>query len=207
MYLYKDCSDIPIWNFDVIYKTNDYQYLVVGYNGYDTIDIPKGANERWQEIKNEWVKLLDDNTIAYYYQLLLECVYLQTRYDVVKLLLKQIFEREMSDETLETYIVALGEWRYKWNRKADKLVELKRLLAQLKASKNKIELKTDELKQLREDNEFDAEATSLERQAVILEQVTGKNNIDVKTTSVKKWLEISKLANDINEQRRKANGK
>ena len=88
MHLYKNCGDLPIYNFDVVYKTNDFKYLVVDYNGYDDIDIPKDANERWEAIKNEWVKLLDDATTAYYYQLVLEVVYLQTRYNVVKQLLK-----------------------------------------------------------------------------------------------------------------------
>tara|TARA_R110002020_G_scaffold334555_3_gene549819 strand:+ start:9742 stop:10365 length:624 start_codon:yes stop_codon:yes gene_type:complete len=207
MYLYKDCSDIPIFNFDIIYRTNDFKYLVVGYNGYKDIKVPKGANERWQEIKKEWIKLLDNNVIAYYHQLLLECVYLETRYNVVEMLLKQIFERQMDDETLGKYKESLLEWKYKWNEKQDKYQNLKRLLNQLKSSKNKIDLKIDELKTLREENELEGEATSLERQAVVLEQVTGKNNIDIKTISAKKWLEISKMASEINEQRRKVNGK
>ena len=207
MYLYKDCSDIPIWNFDIIYKTNDFKYLVVGFDGYGDTEIPKGANERWQEIKNEWVKLMDDNTIAYYHQLLLECIYLETRYNVVEMLLKMIFQRDMDEETLNNYKDSLKEWRYIWNDKNDKYVEIKRLLKQLKGSKNKINLKIDELKKLKEEHDLSGEGTSLEKQAVILEQITGKNNIDVKTTSVSKWIEINKLATTINEQRRKANGK
>jgi len=209
-YLYKDCGDLPIFNFDVIYKTNDFQFLVVDYDGYSEVDVPKGANERWEEIKAEWVKLLDDNTIAYYYQLILECVYLETRYSVVKMLLKQIFERDMDDDTMETYIEALAQWNYNWNKKNEKLKEIKRLLNQHEGSKNKINLKLDELKVMREENGYDDDDTdkaSLEKQAVTLEQITGKNNIDIKTTSVRKWLEIGKLANDINEQTRKNNGK
>jgi len=207
MNLYKDCGDLPIRNFDIIYKTNDFNYLVVEFDGYNEVAIPKGANERWQEIKKEWVELIDDNTIAYYHQLISEVVYLQTRYDVSGMLLKEIFERTMHEETLEVYINALKEWKYIWNRKASKLVEIKRLLQQRKASENKLNLKLDELKDLQKENENDDDATTLEKQAVILEQITGKNNIDINTTSVRKWLEINKLATEINEQRRKANGK
>jgi hypothetical protein len=207
MNLYKDCGDLPIRNFDIIYKTNDFNYLVVEFDGYNEVAIPKGANERWQEIKKEWVELIDDNTIAYYHQLISEVVYLQTRYDVSGMLLKEIFERTMHEETLEVYINALKEWKYIWNRKASKLVEIKRLLQQRKASENKLNLKLDELKDLQKENENDDDATTLEKQAVILEQITGKNNIDINTTSVRKWLEINKLATEINEQRRKANGR
>jgi len=207
MNLYKDCGDLPIRNFDIIYKTNDFNYLVVEFDGYNEVAIPKGANERWQEIKKEWVELIDDNTIAYYHQLISEVVYLQTRYDVSGMLLKEIFERTMHEETLEVYINALKEWKYIWNRKASKLVEIKRLLQQRKASENKLNLKLDELKDLQKENENDDDATTLEKQAVILEQITGKNNIDINTTSVRKWLEINKLATEINEQRRRANGR
>jgi len=207
MNLYKDCGDLPIRNFDIIYKTNDFNYLVVEFDGYNEVAIPKGANERWQEIKKEWVELIDDNTIAYYHQLISEVVYLQTRYEVSGMLLKEIFERTMHEETLEVYINALKEWKYIWNRKASKLVEIKRLLQQRKASENKLNLKLDELKDLQKENENDDDATTLEKQAVILEQITGKNNIDINTTSVRKWLEINKLATEINEQRRKANGR
>ena len=208
MYLFKDCSDIPIFNFDVVYRTNDFRYLVVGWDGYEEIKVPKGANERWQDIRNEWIELLDNNTIAYYYQLVLECVYLQTRYNVVKQLLQIVWNREEWDEESERiYVGALAEWKYKWNPKEDKATEIERLLKQLKRSENKISLKLDELEKLKEEHDMDGEASTLEKQAVTLEQITGKNNIDIKTTSAKKWIEITKLAESINEQRRKANGK
>ena len=209
MHLYKNCGDLPIFNFDVVYRTNDFKYLVVDYNGYDDIVVPKDANERWEAIKNEWVKLLDDATTAYYYQLVLEIVYLQTRYNIVKQLLKIVWDREdMDDDSMKIYIGALKEWRYFWNEKATKANEVDRLLKQLKRSQNKITLKLDELEKMREDNNMDDEdASTLDKQAVTLEQITGKNNIDTRTTSVSKWVEISKLAESINEQRRKGNGK
>lgn len=208
MHLYNNCGDLPILNFDVIYKTNDFRWLVVEYNGYDDIKVPKEANERWEEIKKEWIVLLDDNTIAYYHQLVLEVIYLQTRYNVVKELLQIVWEREeMDDDTMAIYVKALGEWKYKWNSKNTKIKEIERMLKQLRASENKISLKLDELEKIRNENEYDAEVNTLEKQAVVLEQITGKNNIDISTTSVRKWVEISKLANTINEQRRKANGK
>jgi len=206
MNLYKDCSDLPIYNFDIIYKSQDFNYLVVEFDGYNEVSIPKNANERWQAIKKEWAELIDDNTVAYYHQLMSEVVYLQTRYEVSGMFLKEIFEREMHEETLEVYIEALGEWGYKWNRKAKKLVEVKRLLQQRKSSENKLGIKLDELKELQKENELAGEESSIEKQAVLLEQITGKNNIDIKTTSVKKWLEINNIANEINEERRKSNG-
>jgi hypothetical protein len=209
MHLYKNCGDLPIFNFDVVYRTNDFKCLIVDYNGYDDIVVPKDANERWEAIKNEWVELLDDATTAYYYQLVLEIVYLQTRYNIVRQLLKIVWDREdMDEDSMKIYIGALKEWRYFWNEKATKTTEVDRLLKQLKRSQNKITLKLDELEKMREENDMDNEDSStLDKQAVALEQITGKNNIDTRTTSVSKWVEITKLAETINEQRRKSNGK
>jgi len=217
MHLYKDCSDLSIKKFDIIYKTNDFRYLIVGWDGYEEIEVPKGANERWQDIRNEWIDLLDNNVIGYYYQLVLESVYLQTRYNVVKQLLNMIWMRDEFDEEAEKiYVGALAEWKYKWNPKQNKTKEMERLLKQLKRSENKIELKLDELEKLKKENDITDDVSSLEKQAVALEQITGKNNIDTETTSVnidtettsvRKWVEITKLSESINEQRRKANGK
>ena len=208
MHLYKDCSDLSIKKFDIIYKTNDFRYLIVGWDGYEEIEVPKGANERWQDIRNEWIDLLDNNVIAYYYQLVLESVYLQTRYNVVNQLLNMIWMRDEFDEEAEKiYVGALAEWKYKWNPKQNKTKEMERLLKQLKRSENKIELKLDELEKLKKENDITDDVSSLEKQAVALEQITGKNNIDPETTSVRKWVEITKLSESINEQRRKANGK
>lgn len=208
MHLYKDCSDLSIKKFDIIYKTNDFRYLIVGWDGYKEIEVPKGANERWQDIRNEWIDLLDNNVIGYYYQLVLESVYLQTRYNVVKQLLNMIWIRDEFDEESEKiYVGALAEWNYKWNPKQNKTKEMERLLKQLKRSENKIELKLDELEKLKKENDITDDVSSLEKQAVALEQITGKNNIDTEKTSVRKWVEITKLSESINEQRRKANGK
>lgn len=202
VFLYNDCSDLPIYNFDKIYNTQDLKYLVVSYDGYKSIDIPIGAKQRWVKIFDEWVKLCDSSTMFYYYQLLSQVAYLEIRYLVVKVMLYQMYSRDMSDKTLDWYIEELKEWRYFYNKENDKLLEIKRLLHLHRASTNKLGLKKSELEMMQKENGQE-EAQSLEKQAAHLEQVTGKNNIDTKITSVKKWLEIIQIANRINEQRRK----
>lgn len=201
-HLYKGCQDLSIKNFDIVYRTKDFRYLVVGFDGYKDVKVPESANERWKEIYNEWVKLIDSNTISYYHQLILEVTYLQTRYDVSKMLLFQIYNQEdMGDSDLDKYIGSLAKWDYYYDKKKDKLDEIQRLMQQNKASENKLSLKSSELKEMA--NENTEEEKSLEGQAVVLEQITGKNNIDVNTTSVTKWIEIGKLASQINERRKK----
>lgn len=207
MYLYKDCSDIPIRNFDNIYRTNDFRYLVVGWDGYEDIKPPKEANGRWNDIKNEWVKLIGDNTTSYYYNLILEVAYLRSRYTYVRILLERIFVREdMDEETILKYAEGLALWRYKWNKKSSKEDNLKRLLKQLKQSENKLSLKEEELKVLKEKNSSDEDVTSLEKQSLIIEQSLGIK-IDLKKDSIKKWVEAGKMHEQAIEQRNKANGK
>jgi len=206
MHIYNGCHDLPIWNFHMIYTTNDFRYMVVGWDGYENIKVPKGANEQWDKIKNEWIKLIDNNVIAYYNQLLLECIYLETRYEVVGKLLATILDYNMKADVLDKFKESLANWEYYWNDKNAKFVEVKRLYKQLKASKNKIKIKIDELKRLKEENDFEGEGTTLEKQAIIIESVSGVK-IDIKKDSVTKWVEACKLTEKINEQRRKANGK
>lgn len=202
--LYKDCYDLSIYNFDIIFKTKDFRYLVPGYDGYNDIDIPIGAGKRWNDIYHEWIKLSDSNTMIYYYQLLSEVAYLETRYVATQVLIYEIYTQNMNEKTLDMYIEALKVWRYFYNKDNDKLAEVERLTNQHIASKNKIGLKRSELDRMKD--EFSDNEQTLVGQAVILEQITGRNNIDIKTTSVAKWLEIGKIANNINEQRRR-NGK
>ena len=205
VHLYKDCSDLPIYNFDMVYRTQDFQYLVRGYDGYQEVKVPTDAEQRWKDIFDEWVKACDDSTITYYYQLILEVAYLETRFHLSKMLLYQIYTRypqTMSEKSLDIYIEALAKFKYHYNKENDMLDEVSRLMDQHKASENKLGLKKSELEVLRGDDDID-DIQSLEKQAVVLEQITGKNNIDIFTTSVLKWLEIGKLATRINQQRSK----
>lgn len=207
MYLYKDCSDLPIWNFHIVKNSNDFRFLVVDYDGYSEIKVPKGANERWQAIRNEWIRLIGDNEVAYFYDLILESVYLQTRYNVVKGLLERMFVRDdMVGETLELYIGMLSQWRFFWKEKLSKNDNIEKLLKQLKASQNKISLKLSEIEDLKVKYEANEDDFSLEKQKLIIEQSTGIK-IDLKKDSVKTWIEACKMHQDMVEQRRKANGK
>lgn len=206
--LYKNCSDLPIRRFDIVYRTNDLRYLCLEYDGYNEVELPKDVEERWKDIFDEWIKLCDNNTISYYYQLILEVIYLETRYLVSKELLQQIFMRypeAMDEETLDKYIKELAKWKYLYNKKNNMLDEVGRLMDQHKASKNKLGIKSSELEELRKENE-DSEPQTLEAQAIILEHITGIKT-DLDKDSVLKWIETGKLATLINEEKRKANVK
>ena len=208
MHLYKDCGDMPILNFDIVNKTGDLKYMVVGYDGYKDLKPPKGANERWQAIRKEWLELVDDSEMAYYHNLVSECIWLETRYNMVHLILENMYKRAMSPLTFKTYADGLSEWGYKWNFKNDKLSEMQKQLKISKISKNKLTLKLDELKSYRDSKNMSSEATSLYKQAVILEKAAELSySIDVKETPIAKWVEISKMAEKRQSQLKRSNGK
>jgi len=198
-FLYNDCYDLPIYNFDMVFKSKDFRFLVVGYDGYNDVGIPIGAGERWKAIFDQWVVLSDSNTLMYYYQLLSEVAYLETRYTVSKILIYEMHTQDMNEKTLDMFIEALKDWRYFYNKDNDKEKEIERLIAINKGSQNKLGIKKSELENMQKEHS-ESEKT-LVGQAVVLEQITGKNNIDIKKISVAKWLEIGKIANRINEQR------
>lgn len=206
---YKDCSYLSIWNFDMINKTKDFRYLVVGYDELNPKTEPKkneldGAEQHWTKILDEWVEIVDDNKVSLMYDLASELNYLKMREAISTMLLEQMYSRIMEDETLEKYIKALKEWEYYWDKNQEHLENIERILKEIKADKNKIGLKESEYESLQSKNE---ESQSIEKQSVIVEHILGKNNIDLKTTSVKKWYEIIKLADQVNQERKKTYGK
>jgi hypothetical protein len=179
--------------------------LVVGFDDCDEKTEPKslkGADEHWLAILDEWVALVDDNRISLIYDLSSELNYLKVREKVSLMILEQIYTREMTEETLDMYVDALMEWEYYWDANRSLLDNVERLLKEIKADKNKIGIKESEYDNLKSS---DSVEQTLEKQGVIVEQVLGKNYIDLKETSVKRWVELVKLAEEINKERK--NGK
>lgn len=205
MHLYKNCRDLSIYNFDMIYRTNDLRYLIVGYNGYDDdVDIPQGAEKRWEDIKKEWVNAIGDNTLAYKQQLMLEVNYLQVRYNLVGEVLELLEKTFLSKDTLDAYIQVLRAWNYIYNKKISVTKNIEALKNQHNFSLNRLKDKLSELDKLIDDS--DNEESSLEKQAVILAKSLEKDRIDIRVTSVLEWIELLNLVKVINAQHKK-NGK
>ena len=41
---YRNCSELPMYNFSKILETNNYAYLVVGYDGYEDAVFEESKN-------------------------------------------------------------------------------------------------------------------------------------------------------------------
>lgn len=207
MAFYKDCRYIPIWNFNMINIANDLRFLVVGFDESNDETEPKksdlkGADEHWIALLDEWVALVDDTRINMIYDLSSELNYLKIREQVSLMILEQIYTREMDEETFGMYIKSLREWEYYWNSDESLIDNLHRITREIRADRNKIGLKESEYDNLKSK---EGVSQTLEKQSVIVEQVLGKNHIDLKTTSVTRWIELVKLSEEINKDRK--NGK
>lgn len=203
---YRNCDELPIFNFYEILKTKNYAYLYLDYDGYDDMVAKDNFQDVFQDIYEEYVNLIGDNTTLIYYELIKDVLYLETRYKVVSSLMKNMTSTPMNKETRKAYIGALRKWRYKIDEKKDFGDEMIRVVRQLKASKNALKIKQSELKALREKNDNGSNLT-LVQQEVKLEQALSRNNVDTKKTSVTKWVYMIKEIEVINQANRNRNSK
>lgn len=202
---YRNCEELPIYNFYKVLDKKDFSYLVVDYNAYDKIDRNEELISLWENIYEEYLRLSKNNTMLLYYETVSELLYLESRYEVAMTLLQQISMGRMDKNMLNAYVLELNKWNYILDIKKPLKDELNRLTMQLKQSENKIRLKQSIKKEL-EDGNKEIPMTLVEQQ-VKLEQSLSRNEIDTKKTSVLKWIQLIKEVKFINEERIKNNGK
>jgi len=202
---YRNCNELSVYNFHKILETNNYAYLVVGFDEYEKINInEKEASDVWNLIYEEYCKLTEDNKSLLYFAIFQELLYLKTRFEVATTLLKQLSNGIDDKIVVLKYINALRVWKYKINKDKPLDEELDRMVNQLKASTNKIQIKQSELEDLNVNN---SDKLSLIEQVVKLELALGKNEIDIKKTVVSKYIALFKEVKLINEARSKQNNK
>lgn len=202
---YRNCEELPIYNFYKVLDKKDFSYLVVDYNAYDKIEPNEELISLWENIYEEYLRLSKNNTMLLYYETVSELLYLESRYEVAMTLLQQISMGRMDKNMLNAYVLELNKWNYILDIKKPLKDELNRLTMQLKQSENKIRLKQSIKKEL-EDGNKEIPMTLVEQQ-VKLEQSLSRNEIDTKKTSVLKWIQLIKEVKFINEERIKNNGK
>jgi len=206
MRYYRNCDELPIYNFYKVMETKNYCFLCLDYDEYNELELKEDVEELWSEIYEEYVNISGDSSTAMYYELIQEVLYLETRYKVALDLLKNLSSESMSEEMKMAYIEELREWKYKIDISKPLGEELDRMIVQLKGSENKIRLKNNELEQFKDEGSKN-EKVSLIKQTVKLEQALGRNNIDTKKIPVSKWIAMMNEVKEINESRRKSNGK
>lgn len=196
MHLFLGTEDMPIYNFDKVISTNDLRYLVVDWDYRSEIEIPEDAESKWDEIYNEYCLKTQNNKSLTYYALISEVSYLETRYNILIILIKALREGNK-----ELFGKEINSWGFKFNIKGNVLEQLPLLSNQLRAAKQKIDVRLTSLNAMKSDEV----STSLIKQCIKLKRVTGLD-IDTKKTSVDEWIAIHEEAKEIIELQKKNNG-
>jgi len=186
--LHQNCDELSKWNFDKIIKTNDLRFLVVGYDGYEQIEIPEDAKKVWENIQEEYLKKTENDKTLGYFELVADIADLKSRAHFADIMIKQLAERSflMSNEIRKEYISELKAIRFYINEGKPLKGEILKLINQLKAVKMKLELKTKEAKEFENASEDNKGASTLTLKVKI--QRALKVNIDLRNTSVSEWL-------------------
>lgn len=202
---YRNCSELPMYNFSKILETNNYAWLIVGFDDYEIVEFDeKELSDLWTSIYEEYCKLTEDNKSLLYFAVFQELLYLRTRYEVAGLLIMQL-SKGIDDEIVRLkYINALRLWKYKIDKEKPLIDELERMVNQLKASTNRINIKQSELDNLKV---TEKDKLTIIEQTVKLEQALGRNEIDLKRTVVAKYIALFKEVKALNQARKKNNGK
>lgn len=206
-YLYNNCDDLPIHNFYKVLETGNYSYLVVGYDGYCKVEFDKElAEKRWTEIHEEYCSLTNNNKTLMYLSLYKEILYLKTKQFVSSTLTELLIKVRLDVDTLRKYAKELSNWGYELDLEGDIPNQIHSIAKKIRFSENKLKLKESQLKELTSDTD-DSEKTTLIEQTVRLEQILSRNEIDLKKTSVSKYIALFKEADTLVETRNKQYGK
>lgn len=200
---FRDCESMPLYNFHKVLETDNYAFMVSGYEGEEEFSFDEQvAKSHWGNIYNEYCKLSEDNKSLMYFSVASELVYLETRFLLGSEFLKHLVSHLKEPTIVSMCIEELKKWKFVINKDKDLDKEIQRAFKALKGSKNKINLKRSELEKFKPDD--DEESMTLVEQIVKMEQALGRNEIDPKKVSVAKWVAMNKELKAENEAKRKA---
>lgn len=187
--LYSNCDEIPKWNFDKINETQDYKYLVYGYDGWGDVNVPKNAKEVFESIMEEFSELTVSNKTWRYFELVKDVNDLDNRAYFGKMLLNQLAKRRLSmpKDIRDQYAEQLREFGFYLNDGKPFIKEYERLQKQLKVVYMKLEQKSKEAQEFEGKNFTNNEEISTIKLKVKIQKIL-KVDLDLKRISVKEWL-------------------
>lgn len=207
---YRNCNEIPVYNFYTTVEKKDLRYLIVGYDDMDDgVVLSKQEKLKlvglWESIYEEYLELTNDRSSFIYYELKGDLERLNTVYDIVSQILDIAENNTIPYDLKEFLVIELRKFKYKIDLKKDFNTEVERIKRELKASTNTINIKKIELEELeKKDNK---KSLTLIQQQVKLEQGLGRNNIDIKTTVLTKWMAMIDEVKEIVKASKEKNGK
>lgn len=191
--LYKNCDELPIWNFDQLISGKSFEWLIYDYDGYGNYELnEKECNTLFETIKEEFFAKSQNQDSINILMLEAEIDYLTLRYTVVYGLL-EVMKGGCSEKNKPSLISELKRWRYYIDARKSFKQEIKRLKNQHDSSKTLINRKQSELENLVSTG---SKKITLLRQKIKLQR-TLSMQMDLKKISVTEWLEINKEAEEV----------
>jgi hypothetical protein len=201
MTLYKSCNTLPIYNFFKIFESDDFRYLI------------KGWDEDDDEVELVGVKL--EETRALFNNIVFEYTDLTHNTKAKSTLKKQILIAEWqivydivvgcvdlylgSDD--EQYLELIKEVGYPVDLTKELEPQLTAISRKMKGLKNKIQIYKIDLAKNFEQNKNEVK-TDLDKEALYLEMnLDLKREINTRTTTVAKWVKIIELNKQKNSKK------
>ena len=191
---YTSCSDLPIFNFYQILDDGKFEYMVKKYKeGQDFDPIVAGSN--FQNILEEYTELTSNRKA-------LQNIRMQIRIQQYE------YERGILQSTIDLYaehkeeilFEVFEEFGYKKSEKESIDNYLKRIISRVKSLNNKIRIEKEKYSQKFKKAEKEIKR-NLDEEALILEMnLKLGREIDVKKTSVKKWVTLVNISKQKSEE-------
>jgi hypothetical protein len=191
---YRNCDEISIYSFNKISSEGDLRHMVFDWDEYSEVKINEElAEQNWKEIFDEYCKLTDDNKIIMFYDVHQDLMKMKAKkYTILKLLevFTTVFEKDHQDQFLQLF----KDFGYPMDLSKGINEEIDRIQKRMIFFQNAINIKQKEFDSLKGGE--GGEEMPFMQQVVQIEKATGRDNIDIRKTSAKKWIYILKSIND-----------
>lgn len=139
---YKDCSELPLWNFIKCTVSKNLNYLII--SGTPDVELMKKS---WNDITNEYSDLSDDGTTSYILNLFSQISYLDEKLRIVYNIIAFI-ENRRSEELIKILQEDLG-FGYSYSEETIE-DDLRATVSEIKIDKVNLDLSEIELKAYKE---------------------------------------------------------
>ena len=203
---YKSCKTLWMHNFYEIIDSDDYRWLVKGFDEDSDLELTEKQEvelkELWQTLFNEYVELKGDQAIIKSLRKRALIAELQKRLYWGSTFLQLIIKNPRSSN-LDDFIIELKKYKFKFDKSKPINTEVEKLIKQLKSLKTKFNLETSKYEKSLEKSESKEKVDITEQTVSIAKILDLKYPIDSKSTTVSKWIAYQKSAKKIIEDGRK----
>jgi len=196
MKIHESCSTLSIYSFYKIIESNDYRYLIVGFEDESEIVLDSlkiiEFSEVFKKIINEYSELTCNTEVIRNYKLQLLIAKLEFKYNVSLMALDSYMETK--DLGVLSIIDEYNDLKINYNKDFTKEILL--LISKLKSLKNKIKIhKINHSKKFNKNKE--QIKTNLDREALHLEMsLKLSHSIETRKTSVERWINMVELSKE-----------